>query len=471
MKLTSLAAALLLAAAAAPASAVSFVNGIAIPGNTGDLFGSSVNDGRLGMFSDIYYDPNRNEWWGLSDRGPGGGTLPYDVRVQRFTLDVDRSTGAISNFQVVDTIKFRNGAGTALGGQFPSTLGGSASNLGTAFDPEGIVINPLNGHLLVSDEYGPSLYEFDRSGTMIRAFNTPQALRPALTAGGYNYDGDGNIGRRTNRGFEGLAISPDGQYTFAMLQSAMVDEGGANGVYNRIVKFDNATGEAVAQYAYRMETAAQGRGISALVAINDHEFMVLERNNRGLGADATFAGAAGNKNVYLIDLAGATDVTDIDLDAAGASFTTVSKNPTPFIDLAADNLPETGGVSPEKWEGLAVGPQLDDGSWLIVAGNDNDYSVTQNGSAVQFDVLFNPLTQQRIQCPLGSTEGCTLHASTTPYNGSTEGFELIPGVLHAYRASPAELAGYTAPVPEPTTWAMLGAGLALIGAVARRRVG
>ena len=98
MKLTSLAAALLLAAAAAPASAVSFVNGIAIPGNTGDLFGSSVNDGRLGMFSDIYYDPNRKEWWGLSDRGPGGGTLPYDVRVQRFTLDVDRSTGAISNF-------------------------------------------------------------------------------------------------------------------------------------------------------------------------------------------------------------------------------------------------------------------------------------------------------------------------------------------------------------------------------------
>ncbi|MCF6972298.1 esterase-like activity of phytase family protein, partial [Klebsiella variicola] len=96
-------------------------------------------------------------------------------------------------------------------------------------------------------------------------FNTPQALRPALTAGGYNYDGDGNVGRRTNRGFEGLAISPDGQYTFAMLQSAMVDEGGANGVYNRIVKFDNASGEAVAQYAYRMETAAQGRGISALV--------------------------------------------------------------------------------------------------------------------------------------------------------------------------------------------------------------
>ena len=45
-----------------------------------------------------YYDPNRNEWWALSDRGPGGGLMSYDTRVQRFTLDVDMGTGAISNF-------------------------------------------------------------------------------------------------------------------------------------------------------------------------------------------------------------------------------------------------------------------------------------------------------------------------------------------------------------------------------------
>jgi hypothetical protein len=71
-----------------------------------------------------------------------------------------------------------------------------------------------------------------------------------------------------------------------MLQSAMLDEGAGNGVCNRTVKFDAETGTAVAQYAYQMEGSSQGRGISALLALNDHEFLVLERNNRGIGVGA-----------------------------------------------------------------------------------------------------------------------------------------------------------------------------------------
>ncbi|HEY3178970.1 MAG TPA: hypothetical protein VGL25_08825 [Casimicrobiaceae bacterium] len=97
--------ALLFASAATAGPA--FVNGLAIPGNMGDQYGTDVNEGRLGFFSDLYYDPVRNEWWGLSDRGPGGGTLPYDTRVQRFTIDIDPITGAISNFRIVETSSSR----------------------------------------------------------------------------------------------------------------------------------------------------------------------------------------------------------------------------------------------------------------------------------------------------------------------------------------------------------------------------
>lgn len=475
--LSALMASLLVSGVAQAAPA--FVNGLAIPGATGDAFGSSVNDGRLGYFSDIYYDPNRNEWWGLSDRGPGGGTLNYDTRVQRFTLDVDMSTGAISNFQVAQTIKFSNG-GASMNGIAPSPT----STLGNAFDPEGIVVNPLNGNLLVSDEYGPSLYEFNRSGALVRTFTTPAGLVPHNSISGVpNYASDvGNdAGKRTNRGFEGLAISPDGQYTYAMLQSAMLDEGGGNGTVNRIVKFNNSTGLAEAQYAYEMKRSSQGQGISSLVAINDHEFMVLERNNLGLGAGAAISSGGGanvaDKEVYIIDIAGADDVTGIDLNS-GASFAKVSKS-TQWLDLDANTIDldgdgdvESPGKTPEKWEGLAIGPMLNDGSYLLLAGNDNDYSVTQNGSGTQFDVYFNfndadPYAGS-IQCALGSTTECTWTA-----NGGaatlTSDFQLLPGVLHAYKVSAADLGNYLAPVPEASTYAMLLAGLGLVGFAARRR--
>src|SRR5262245_33856104 len=288
-----------------------FVNGLALPGELRDKAADSKE--RVGYFSDIYYDPNRNEWWGLSDRGPGGGVLSYSTRVQRFTLDIHPGTGAIAKFKIVETVQFRNKLGEPLDGIAPSAAL-DASNLGNSFDPEGLVVHPLTGTLLVSDEYGPSLYEFDRDGTLVRAFKIPENLKPVNADGSYNFDGDGATGRRTNRGFEGLAISPDGAYVYAMLQSAMVDEGGSNGFCNRIVKFDTVAGTGVAQFAYKMEAATQGRGISALVAVNADEFLVLERNNRGIGVGAE--ATPPNKKVFRISLVGATDVSGVILSNA-----------------------------------------------------------------------------------------------------------------------------------------------------------
>ncbi len=449
-------------------AATVFVNGLAIPGGTGDIHGTSVNDGRVGFFSDIYYDQIRNEWWGLSDRGPGGGTLSYDTRVQRFTLDINPASGAISNFLIADTVKFTSG-GTPLNGIAPNPT----NVLGTSFDPEGIVVHPTTGHLYVSDEYGPSLYEFDRSGGLVRTFATPGNLIPRSGADVPNFaDDTGNVaGKRTNRGFEGLAMSPDGQYLYAMLQSAMLDEGAGNGSINRIVKFDNQTGLAVAQFAYQMEAASQGRGISALVAVNDHEFLVLERNNRGVGVGAEFATA--NKRVYRIDVTGATDVSAIDLDS-GTPFTPVTKTASVFMNLAANTLAALGNKTPEKWEGLAIGPRLNDNSFFLLAGTDNDYSVTQNGSGTQFDVYFrfsdaDPYLGS-IQCPLGEVTGCffTTGGSSATLTGE---YALLPGVLHAYTATESDLATYVAPyeVPEPGTSVFLLAGLAGIGVLATRR--
>lgn len=449
-------------AAAQSVSGVTFVNGLAIDGGLQDLSSGSAFDRRVGFFSDLYYDRHRNEWWGLSDRGPGGGTLPYETRVQRFTIDIG-ANGQISNFAIAQTVLFQQ-AGQPMNGLAPNPKG----TLGRSFDPEGFVVNPKTGHFLVSDEYGPSLYEFDRQGRFVRAFTTPSNLVPRNGANVPNFADDaGNTqGKRTNRGFEGLAISPDGRYAYAMLQSATLDEGGGDGVYARIVKYDIETGLAIGQYAYRMDTSGQGRGISALVALGNDKFLVLERNNRGVGVGATLNSA--DKNVYPIDLAGAVDVTGLTLPQSGAFAGAVTKGPK-VIDLDADRLAALGNRSPEKWEGLAMGPVLGNGKMLVLAGTDNDYSVTQNADGVQFDVWFDFAAADpyaaSIQCPIGQTEGCVFTTGGGAAAWSAQ-YALVPGVLHAYAA---DVSGYLAPIPEPETWALMLAGLAAVGVSSRRR--
>lgn len=111
-----------MALAAPGQTAPQYVNSIVIPGKTLDQSGGTgVNTGRFGAFSDLYYIPAKNEWLGLADRGPGGGTISYETRVNRFSLDVNKTTGTISNFQIKQTVLFRN-SGISFNGLAPNLL-------------------------------------------------------------------------------------------------------------------------------------------------------------------------------------------------------------------------------------------------------------------------------------------------------------------------------------------------------------
>ena len=356
VRLTLYSSILLLVFAAAVAAQPVFVNGIRVPGNLLDATGEpGANAGRFGHFSDLYYDPVRHEWWALSDRGPGGGLLDYGTRLQRIDLDVNPFTGRISNFRIKETVRLRDRFGfltqptptpptdvtdaQALNGLNPGALNSDAAILGRTFDPEGVVVDPRTGHFLIADEYGPSLYEFSRSGRLIGIFEVPQNLVPK-PAGTLDYvagrvGSASGSGRQDNRGYEGLAISPDGQRLFAVLQDPLLDEGphadasdmtdndGRDGRNVRIVVFDNVWWSpqyrrSIAQYVYQLEPQSaiagrilaaggtattsdprQGRniGLSAIVALNDHEFLVLERDNRGIGVDNPLGRGAGGPRI------------------------------------------------------------------------------------------------------------------------------------------------------------------------------
>ena len=445
---------------------ISLNNRLTIPGESTDLYpfkGNSANVNRLGgFFSDLYYDRYRNVYYGLADRGPGGGVISYNTRVQKFSLDLDPKTGAIRKFRLLDTIVFTLSANN-YNGLNPRLLNGNASVLGLSLDPEGFAVAP-NGNFYVADEYGPSVYEFRPNGSFLRAFQTPNNIIPKAGSNPNYVDGHPTItsGRQDNRGFEGLTLSPDGKALFAVLQDPLVNEGSPDGRRSpnvRLVKFDTATGKSVAQYIYQLESLAnintrvpsdtfgsnsQGRniGISAITAINERELLVLERDNRGLGVDDPKASAAiGSKRIYKINLTNATDVSNISLAGTNtlpSGVSAVSKSL--FLDIAG--VQTAGQVVPEKLEGLAIGPQLKDGSYALLVGTDNDFSVTQNDNNVQFDVCTNG-SQVAINtgCPAGST--------------------LIPTYLYSFRASSAELKGFVPSAKVPKLAAT--AGLMVVG--------
>jgi hypothetical protein len=76
---------------------------------TGPRPGTGANQNRLGgFFSDLFYDRNANVYYGLPDRGPGGGVISYETRVQKFSLDVDPVSGRSAGSRC----STRSGSGT-----------------------------------------------------------------------------------------------------------------------------------------------------------------------------------------------------------------------------------------------------------------------------------------------------------------------------------------------------------------------
>jgi hypothetical protein len=444
-------ATVLLLASVMPVSAAEWalINKVETPATTRDAVrmpkgvADSANLNRFGFYSDLVYDAKSGYWYALSDRGPGGGVIDYATRVQRLRIPYNDRTGAIGQPVVEKTILFGGEDGAVFNGLNPQLLNNDAAKLGLSFDPEGLAIGK-GGHFFVADEYGPSLYEFTSSGKFIRALQTPANLVPRTSTDARDYvNGRPTIvqGRQDNRGYEGLTFNKSGNKLYAVMQDPLVDEGSSNDGRRsrnlRVVEFDVTSGRVSAQYVYPLESVAtlnaidpstgddfsatnQGRsiGLSAIHALSDTDFLVLERDNRGLGVEPTTAPL--HKRVYRISIAGATDVSGLSLAGSNnlpANVVSVSK--VQEVDLIAALRASGARDIPEKLEGLAIGPRLADGRHLVLIGSDNDYSVTQTGAGEQFEVCVNRSTGERV--------------SDVPLDGACPaGMNRIPGTLLAF---------------------------------------
>ena len=153
-----------------------------------------------------------------------------------------------------------------------------------------------NGNLWFGEEFGPFLLKTNASGTVLRkevgmaGVKAPQ--NPYLGSGVANLGG--------SRGFEGMAINPAGDKLFTLLEGTVTGDPAKTLRINEFsIDTESYTGQ---QWRYKLDVA--GTNIGDMTAINNHEFLVIERN----GATATSSGTP-FKKIFRIDLD--------QLDAAG----------------------------------------------------------------------------------------------------------------------------------------------------------
>lgn len=279
---------------------------------------------RLGGFgSDLVAHPtNKNQFYAVTDRGPNadfninkdsGKIFPDPSFTPRIGLFEVATDGTVKKIKEI-LFKDRDGQNiTGLPNQnFGATkeaaydLNGKLLKQQTdeyGFDSEGLVAMK-DGTFWVSDEYGPHIVHFDANGVEIDRMNAFE--QDTRRVGGYLLPNE-FANRRPNRGMEGLTITPDGKTLVGIMQSTLNNPTAAvnKSDLTRIVTIDLAT-KKVTQYLYKQEGGANAYSNSAITALSNTSFLVLER-------DGDFYKDNSNifKRVYKIDLRSATNLEDV----------------------------------------------------------------------------------------------------------------------------------------------------------------
>lgn len=365
-----------------------------LPGDTSDLSGltEKASDGtpqnRLGGLSGVAYTGRGNEYIHAADRGPKDGASDYVCRFHCIEMRVNPGTKEPVTLKLTGTTLLTDETGRRFIGALEAIDPKSAEK-SLRFDPEGVRVG-RNGVVYISDEYGPVIYEFDTKGQRTRSLPIPAHFRPARFSKlpAEELPPHNTVGRQPNRGMEGLAISPDGTKLYGIMQSPLIPDGGVGpdgkrvGVNCRILEVDIASGK-TREFVYRLDSPANG--LNEILAINDHEFLVLERDGKP-GKEAAF------KKLFRIDLTGATDVSSVESLPAKQLPTTITPvKKMPFLDLLDPRFKIVGDDCPEKFEGLAFGPDLPDGRRLLIVTADNDFIPTQPLRVYVFAIDKNDL--------------------------------------------------------------------------------
>lgn len=394
--------------------------------------------------------------------------MNYQNRVQKFSVSLTQEPDATltkpskPNLQItyLDSILFTGPDGTPTTGLdadvtgsitypgFPilpvatyegDGFGGEGSGgKRISVDTEGLVLDK-DGGFWISDEYGPYIYKFSAEGKMIQAIKPPDAFIPhrngSVSFSGnsppiYNPDEVVNpeeteTGRDNNQGLEGLTASPDGKTLYALLQSALDQEGGPdnpNRKQARLLEYDISSSKTKYKAEYvvtlplytdptekKASKATKVAGQSEILSLGDDQFLILARDsNAGHGAKSSMSVY---RHADVFDISKATNIKSQDNDKTDGSIASSSgelddgikaAEYCSFLDFNVNSQlgrfglhnggAQDQGLLNEKWESLALvpvdGKKGKDGEWFLLSFSDNDF-ITQDGELWAQTLTFN----------------------------------------------------------------------------------
>lgn len=192
---------------------------------------------------------------------------------------------------------------------------------GADFDPESFQI--VGDNFWIGDEFGPYLIKADNKGKVLAVFETKVSGNTIHSPDHYavktpNTPTDAvNFEVKRSKGFEGMAMAPDGSKLYALLEGPLWNkdtkqyENNNGQQYLRVLKFDVKKEQWTGCF-WQYPLAENGHAIGDFNMIDEHRGLIIERDDgEGVKEKACttnnetshcFANLPTFKRVYLIEL-------------------------------------------------------------------------------------------------------------------------------------------------------------------------
>lgn len=305
------------------------------------------------------------------------GPAIAELRVAGGRVELVRGLGIVdSGGRPVSGLPVPGGAHTRCEPAFDLD-GGPLDPDPSGLDTEGIAAL-ADGGFWVGDEFGPSLIRLDGEGRVLKrlvpdgvaldgAAYPVEARLPAIAAR-----------RQLNRGFEAIALSPDGKWLFLAFQSPLAhpdEQAHEQARHVRLWRLDSETGEVAAQFLYPLDPPETFRRdgekkpldrsdlkVSELCWAGADSLLVLERGSETTKIYKVSPADAFRLPPEHLDLSTRPTVEELSAGDRDLGLPVLAKS----LLFSSDDAPEVGA----DLEGMAI---LSPFELLLV--NDNDFGV------------------------------------------------------------------------------------------------